>query len=118
MKVSAPLVKLAALPSLLATVSAVGFHRMGMEPGPVDDDTELLGTNGTNGWGTFDQLIDHSNPSLGTFEQRFWYGTEYWKGSGSPIIITNPGEQSATGFKYVARLPPPVFLCWFCCAGL
>jgi len=37
---------------------------------------------GFNGYGTFDQLIDHANPKLGTFEQRFWYGTEFWKGPG------------------------------------
>jgi len=37
---------------------------------------------GFNGWGTFDQMIDHANPKLGTFEQRFWYGTEFWKGPG------------------------------------
>lgn len=52
-----------------------------------------------NGWGTFDQLIDHNNPSLGTFRQRYWYGTEYWSGPGSPIILMNPGEQSATNFN-------------------
>ena len=53
----------------------------------------------TNGWGTFAQLIDHSNPRLGTFRQRYWYSTAYWKGPGSPIIMTNPGEQSGTGWN-------------------
>ncbi|KAF1961954.1 hypothetical protein CC80DRAFT_401871 [Byssothecium circinans] len=71
-----------------------------MHVGPIeDDDTQLLGGNGTNGWGTFDQLIDHSNPSLGTFKQRFWFGSQYWKGTGSPIILVNPGEQPADGFN-------------------
>jgi len=36
---------------------------------------------------SFDQLIDHTNPSLGTFQQRYWYSTEYWNGTGSPISI-------------------------------
>jgi hypothetical protein len=73
------------------------------EVGPIshlDPVTILNGTlNGTYGWGTFDQLLDHKNPSLGTFKQRYWYGTNYWKGPGSPIIVVNPGEQSATGFN-------------------
>lgn len=31
---------------------------------------------------TFTQLIDHQNPSLGTFEQFYYYDTTYWKGPG------------------------------------
>lgn len=53
----------------------------------------------TFGWGTFNQIIDHNNPHLGTFSQRFWYSTEYWKGPGSPIILASPGEQSGTGWN-------------------
>ncbi|CAK7227270.1 hypothetical protein SCUCBS95973_006483 [Sporothrix curviconia] len=53
----------------------------------------------TFGWGTFNQIIDHNNPHLGTFAQRFWYSTEYWSGPGSPIILANPGEQSGTGWN-------------------
>ena len=53
----------------------------------------------TFGWGTFKQVIDHNNPHLGTFLQRFWYSTEYWAGPGSPIILANPGEQSGTGWN-------------------
>ena len=36
----------------------------------------------TRGNATFTQLIDHQNPSLGTFEQWFAYDTTYWKGPG------------------------------------
>lgn len=62
------------------------------------DATSLDGTaTGTNGWGTFNQLIDHSNPSLGTFKQRYWYGTKYWNGPGSPIILVSMAEQDASG---------------------
>ncbi|KAG8905343.1 hypothetical protein FRC01_008391 [Tulasnella sp. 417] len=46
----------------------------------------------------FDQLIDHANPSAGTFKQRFFFSDEYYKGQGSPIVIGTPGEQSADGF--------------------
>ncbi|AEO59356.1 hypothetical protein MYCTH_2307580 [Thermothelomyces thermophilus ATCC 42464] len=74
-----------------------------MDIGPDDDtvsETELQKRAETvNGWGTFDQLIDHANPSLGTFKQRYWYGTEYWKGPGSPIYLVSPGEQSGEGFN-------------------
>lgn len=27
----------------------------------------------------FDQLIDHTNPSLGTFKQRYWHTWEWYK---------------------------------------
>lgn len=73
-------------------------HNKGMKVGPIQG-FKTADTSGFNGWGTFDQLLDHSNPSLGTFKQRFWYGTEYWKGPGSPIYLVNPGEQAADGFN-------------------
>jgi len=81
-----------------AGVAAFARHRAGMLVGPVED-TMLIARNGTNGWGTFDQLVDHANPRLGTFKQRFWYGTEYWKGPGSPVFLVNPGEQAADRFN-------------------
>ncbi|KAL8296593.1 hypothetical protein RB597_005939 [Gaeumannomyces tritici] len=107
MKVSLGNAAAAAALLLATTVSAVSFHRSGMEIGPIEDEVELFSALATsrgradpmNGWGEFDQLIDHANPQLGTFKQRFWYGTEFWNGTGSPIIVVNPGEQSATGFN-------------------
>ncbi|KAK3326755.1 serine carboxypeptidase S28 [Apodospora peruviana] len=44
---------------------------------------------------TFEQLIDHSNPSLGTFSQRYWWNTSYWAGPGSPVLLFTPGETRA-----------------------
>lgn len=35
--------------------------------------------------GYFEQLLDHENPDLGTFSQRYFYSTEYWNGPGSPV---------------------------------
>jgi hypothetical protein len=35
---------------------------------------------------TFEQLIDHNNPSLGTFSQFYYYSTEFYKGPGSPVV--------------------------------
>jgi hypothetical protein len=37
---------------------------------------------------TFEQLIDHDNPSLGTFSQFYYYSTEFYKGPGSPVVST------------------------------
>ena len=87
--------------AILFAVGGMAFgawHRAGMLLGPIED-TMLIAQNGSNGWGTFDQLIDHANPKLGTFKQRFWYGSEYWKGPGSPIFLVNPGEQAADRFN-------------------
>ncbi|KAI5283929.1 Thymus-specific serine protease, partial [Ascosphaera atra] len=46
----------------------------------------------------FTQLIDHRDPSKGTFPQRYWYSSEHWAGPGAPVVITTPGEQSAETF--------------------
>jgi len=88
-------------PLLLAGLVSAGFRFQGMNIGPVHPDTEHLSKryDRDTGWGTFDQQLDHTNPKLGTFKQRYWYSTEFWKGPGSPIIVTTPGEQSASGFN-------------------
>ncbi|KAK0733165.1 serine carboxypeptidase S28-domain-containing protein [Lasiosphaeria miniovina] len=107
---------LAAAQLLLAGPVSAGALNRGhgmMEIGPIDTVVETHSKRaeqaGLNGWGTFDQLIDHANPKLGTFKQRYWYGAQYWKGPGSPIILVNPGEQAADGFNRTyttaARLP-------------
>ncbi|KAI1826287.1 serine carboxypeptidase S28-domain-containing protein [Xylaria intraflava] len=87
---------------LLAAGVSASFERTrygGMKLGPDSRLVARVQGNGTDGWGTFDQLLDHSNPSLGTFKQRYWWNTQYWKGPGSPIIFVNPGEQAADGFN-------------------
>jgi hypothetical protein len=53
---------------------------------------------------TFKQLIDHSDPSLGTFDQFYYYDTTNWKGPGSPVILFTPGEVNAT--RYYSYLTP------------
>ncbi|KAK4033369.1 serine carboxypeptidase S28-domain-containing protein [Parachaetomium inaequale] len=89
---------------LLLAPHAVAFGRSNaMDIGPDDDTVSAADLHKraetVNGWGTFDQLIDHANPSLGTFKQRYWYGTEFWKGPGSPVYLVTPGEQSGEGFN-------------------
>ncbi|KAF2162460.1 hypothetical protein M409DRAFT_37398 [Zasmidium cellare ATCC 36951] len=48
--------------------------------------------------GFFTQVLDHKNPGLGTFRQRYWYDTQYWKGPGSPVVFLNAGEVDASGY--------------------
>ena len=45
---------------------------------------------------TFEQLIDHTKPELGTFSQFYYYDTRYWKGPGSPVVLFTPGEVNVT----------------------
>ncbi|SMQ53998.1 unnamed protein product [Zymoseptoria tritici ST99CH_1A5] len=44
----------------------------------------------------FQQPLDHNDPSKGTFAIRYWFDTTYWKGPGSPIVLTTYGETDAT----------------------
>ncbi|KAG0647338.1 putative extracellular serine carboxypeptidase [Hyphodiscus hymeniophilus] len=48
---------------------------------------------------TFEQLIDHKNPHLGTFSQFYYYSTEFYKGPGSPVVFFTPGEIAVTGYQ-------------------
>ncbi|KAK7209164.1 hypothetical protein V2G26_016342 [Clonostachys chloroleuca] len=98
----------------LAGLASAAFMRgNGIKVGPIDETVQLRSVSSTNqsttGWGTFEQLLDHNDPSQGTFSQRFWYGIEHWKGPGSPIFMVNPGEQAGTNFNKTytttARLP-------------
>jgi len=38
----------------------------------------------------FDQLIDHKNPSLGTFKQRFWHTWEFYETGEFLEVTSNP----------------------------
>jgi len=43
----------------------------------------------------FTQPIDHHNPTLGTFSQRYWVNARhYHPGSGGPVIVLDGGETS------------------------
>ncbi|KAB5554368.1 serine carboxypeptidase S28 [Coniochaeta sp. 2T2.1] len=58
----------------------------------------LLASAFNGGNATFKQLIDHSNPSLGTFDQWYWWNTTFWKGPGSPVVLFTPGEAGAAPY--------------------
>ncbi|KAF9031816.1 peptidase S28 [Hymenopellis radicata] len=45
----------------------------------------------------FDQLIDHTDPSKGTFQQRYWHTWEFYEPDG-PIILMTPGEANAAPY--------------------
>ena len=64
-----------------------------------DSSKPIISSNGTelpplNTTYHFDQLIDHNNPSLGTFKQRFWHTSQYYE-AGGPIVLFTPGEDNA-----------------------
>lgn len=50
---------------------------------------EMTGDSSTIYNATFEQLIDHDNPSLGTFSQFYYYSTEFWNGTGSPVVSSS-----------------------------
>ncbi|KAI0132335.1 peptidase S28 [Xylariales sp. AK1849] len=45
---------------------------------------------------TFEQNLDHSDLSQGTFEQRYWWDASHYK-TGGPVFVFNPGELAADG---------------------
>ncbi|KAJ5692913.1 hypothetical protein N7462_002336 [Penicillium macrosclerotiorum] len=55
-------------------------------------------SSATYGESTFQQLLDHENPSLGTFSQRYWWSSQWWGGEGSPVVLFTPGEEAASGY--------------------
>ena len=61
-------------------------------------DLSVSVSSDTTGNSTFPQLIDHSNPDLGTFEQFYYYDYRHWKGPGSPVVFFTPGEINVTGY--------------------
>ncbi|ORY69115.1 serine carboxypeptidase S28 [Pseudomassariella vexata] len=58
----------------------------------------LDSSNVVTGSGTFEQYIDHSNPSLGTFHQSYWWNATSWEGPGSPVVFFTPGEVAAAAY--------------------
>ncbi|KAK7062128.1 peptidase S28 [Favolaschia claudopus] len=69
----------------------------------IDQNTPVTSRNGTilppyNTTYTFQQLIDHNNPSLGTFTQRYWHTYEFYE-EGGPIVMFSPGEGNAAQFS-------------------
>src|SRR3569833_838047 len=89
----------AATTLLLAGKATAMIQSNQLVPPPLKDHTFGLDKRATTqGQGSYQQLIDHSNPSLGTFPQRFWRSSEFWAGPGSPVVFMTPGESAADGY--------------------
>ncbi|KAI9649333.1 hypothetical protein NHQ30_001905 [Ciborinia camelliae] len=91
---------------LVASASAAADHpfsRKGRLAPPVDPEDEFLvsamAAAGTTNSAFFDQLLDHNDPSKGTFQQKFWWNSEHWAGPGSPVVFFTPGEIAAGGYE-------------------
>ncbi|EPQ59204.1 peptidase S28 [Gloeophyllum trabeum ATCC 11539] len=96
------------LTSLVAALTRDGRPNGNLPPIPAapamdaPSDTAVTSRNGTvippyNTTYYFEQLIDHNNPSLGTFQQRYWHTWENYE-EGGPIILMTPGEVNAAGY--------------------
>ncbi|CAB9527145.1 serine protease [Seminavis robusta] len=48
----------------------------------------------------FPQIVDHSKPSSGTFQQRYYENRNYWRGPGHPIFLIFGGEGPLEGILY------------------
>jgi hypothetical protein len=103
---------------IVTAVSFLAAARAAMPMKPVPPALKMTEANAalsTNGNSTFQQLLDHNNPSLGTFSQTYWYNFEFWKGPGSPVgicrqtcgeatnliskvVLLTPGEIAAAGY--------------------
>ncbi|KAK2608502.1 hypothetical protein QQS21_002964 [Conoideocrella luteorostrata] len=84
-------------------------HPFGRPPPPEDHQLATAGADGPSREATFQQLIDHKNPGLGTFSQRYWYNAQYYAGPGSPIVLNAPGESDASDFYTTNATLPGMF---------
>lgn len=64
----------------------------------VSDNLQKEAETHKSGNTTFTQYIDHSNRDLGTFEQFYYWSSEYWGGPGFPVVFMTPGESAAAGY--------------------
>ena len=78
----------------IATVSAIRPHpSLGpshpLPPLEAGDEfaIEAAGAVSFAGNASFTQLLDHDNPSKGTFQQKFWWNYQFWEGPGSPVSL-------------------------------
>jgi hypothetical protein len=78
-----------AVAALASVVSANQFLHLGRLIPPVEEADEFpISTDSIGnitGSTFFTQILDHDDPSKGTFQQKFWWNAEYWAGPGSPV---------------------------------
>lgn len=102
---------ISAVSLLAAAVSA----RLGRPVPPALELSAAEAALATTGQGTFQQLLNHSNPAQGTFSQSYWWSSQFWNGPGSPVsictcsckkianvetkvVMFTPGEIAAAGY--------------------
>jgi hypothetical protein len=95
---------------LAGTASALLFQDL-RPPKPdvdLDNNFRIAAAASTPTYGTFQQLIDHDHPELGTFSQRYVWNDEFYAGPGSPIILMGPNESALDGYeRYTTNLTLP-----------
>jgi len=65
---------------------------------PDHSDVSAAAAGSKNGTAFFKQLLDHNDPSQGTFQVQYWWNAEFWAGPGSPIVLFTPGESAAAEY--------------------
>ncbi|RFU34920.1 hypothetical protein B7463_g1407, partial [Scytalidium lignicola] len=90
-----------------ALAAAMNYHPGRLVPPiPPTKDTvsfskaAVAGAVNNTGTAFFTQILDHNDPSKGTFQQRYIWTSEYWNGPGSPVVLFTPGETSADGYDF------------------
>lgn len=93
------------LPTAVLAGSALAMRRPDPSPPRLADErfsaanlVAKRNQTSTRGQGVFQQNIDHSDPSLGTFNQSFWWNSEFWTGPGAPVVFFTPGEVVASEY--------------------
>ena len=71
-------------------VAALPWHGLRLRPPPPSPEEFTSHTHRPTSY--FEQLIDHDNPGLGTFSQRYYSADKFYKGSGSPVVLVSSGE--------------------------
>jgi hypothetical protein len=60
-----------------------------------------------SGSGVFTQPIDHKDPSIGNFTQRYWFNSSLWGGPGYPVRReARPNRQSKSHTSRLWCFPP------------
>lgn len=86
---------IAVLASVATSAATNQFLHLGRLVPPFEeaDEFPVASASDVNVTGSsfFTQLLDHDDPSKGTFQQKFWWNAEYWAGPGSPVVFFTPG---------------------------
>lgn len=94
-------VSLFTIAAVLATAASATVSLQ--ELGPRHNQQSLRAYNSSQEdatFATFTQQIDHTDPTKGCFEQRYWHNSRFWGGPGYPIFMVNVGEEDAEEYAW------------------